>query len=933
MSRFVFLSLLVPFVLVDVADRASPGTEVAGGVPAWPARPSRGGEFVEAVGGLVADGSLPVRVDVDGTLRFRSRAATMGLRLASIAGRERPARGTRIEAGEAVVDRGLAREWLVRTAVGLEHGVDLLRRPGDPGEVRVRLEVEGGRAIQDGADALLVDASGRSRFAYRELRVHDARGALLRASMIAHGDGIDLVFDDRGARYPVRVDPFLVTTFDTLSDATADRDVDAQCGFSVATHGGIAVVGCPADDAPGAIGSAGSVLVFGRTASTAPWMPITRLTMAVPLANARFGHSVDFDGTTIVVGAPGATEPAVSSGGLAFTFRNTAGWAPHAALRPLRTTASGAFGWSVAVEGDRVLVGAPEAALATDAGNTASGVAVGYSIATATATLLGEVNGPSPAAGDRFGESLALRGGTAVVGAPRKDEENLALTDAGAAYVYTLQNNALYVAELDDPTPTGSARFGADVALSTAGFAVGKPLVATTAGGSAGQVVVFRPSNRAFLQTIEATNPLSADFFGYSVAMDGDALLVGAATTDNANSSVRAGSAWLYVRDGERFLDVARLLPSDTATGDATGYDVAVDWAARTAVLGVPRDTVDGSTRAGSAKVFGVPDYHFLRVMVIGQGQVDSTPNGISCGARCVAVYATGEVVTLDAIPFAGSYLASVDGDCDEDGCDVTMDRGRSATFVFAAQHPNGEECEDDDECLDGACIDGVCCDQRCGEGVDDCEACSVADGATTDGVCGPLRGERAGEVVCRVSAGGCDPEETCVGSSRSCPADLHSPSGEVCRPAVHPLCDTEESCDGVSLECPTDVVVAAATSCDDGRGCNGADVCDGLGGCASTQPVVCPDDGNPCTSDACLDDVGCVSVHQPGCIVVDGGAYFPEADGGIGAAPDLRGAGGCTCSVGGGIRGVGPGVTLLSIVLAGWLVGRRIGRKNRPLR
>ena len=52
-----------------------------------------------------------------------------------------------------------------------------------------------------------------------------------------------------------------------------------------------------------------------------------------------------------------------------------------------------------------------------------------------------------------------------------------------------------------------------------------------------------------------------------------------------------------------------------------------------------------------------------------------------------------------------------------------------------------GDACDTDDDCESGFCTDGVCCDSACGGGALDCQACSDATGAATDGTCGPTTG------------------------------------------------------------------------------------------------------------------------------------------------------------------------------------------------
>jgi hypothetical protein len=89
---------------------------------------------------------------------------------------------------------------------------------------------------------------------------------------------------------------------------------------------------------------------------------------------------------------------------------------------------------------------------------------------------------------------------------------------------------------------------------------------------------------------------------------------------------------------------------------------------------------------------------------------------------------------------------------------------------------PLGEACTQDAQCQSGLCVDGVCCDSVCGGGSgNDCQACSVAKGASVDGTCGTVRAQAA--VVCRPTAMACDVAETCDGTSLACPVDDTSPS------------------------------------------------------------------------------------------------------------------------------------------------------------
>ncbi|EYF04394.1 DNRLRE domain-containing protein [Chondromyces apiculatus] len=99
-----------------------------------------------------------------------------------------------------------------------------------------------------------------------------------------------------------------------------------------------------------------------------------------------------------------------------------------------------------------------------------------------------------------------------------------------------------------------------------------------------------------------------------------------------------------------------------------------------------------------------------------------------------------------------------------------------SATGSFTVGNGQGSVCTFDVDCLSGFCVDGVCCNSACGgNNANDCQVCSQAAGAATNGVCSV----RAAGSVCRPSLDGCDVEEVCNGSATSCPADVVLPPAQ----------------------------------------------------------------------------------------------------------------------------------------------------------
>ena len=171
---------------------------------------------------------------------------------------------------------------------------------------------------------------------------------------------------------------------------------------------------------------------------------------------------------------------------------------------------------------------------------------------------------------------------------------------------------------------------------------------------------------------------------------------------------------------------------------------------------------------------------------------------------------------------------------------------------VITPAAANGASCSSPKQCHSGFCVDGVCCDKACGMGSSgaDCQACSVAQGAAKDGVCGPVKAGR----VCRPAAGPCDAAESCDGLTSGCPVDALATAGTICRGALG-VCDVAESCSGSSGQCPADQHRPSTAVCRAQAGaCDLAEQCDG-------SAAHCPPDkhqpaGTQCRAQAGICDV-----------------------------------------------------------------------------
>ncbi|MEO7433558.1 MAG: FG-GAP repeat protein, partial [Dokdonella sp.] len=264
---------------------------------------------------------------------------------------------------------------------------------------------------------------------------------------------------------------------------------------------------------------------------------------------------------------------------------------------------------------------------------------------------LAYLKGSTTDAGDLFGNSVAIAGDTVVVGAPREDSNAIGVngnqsdnsaTDSGAAYVFVRDGagNWSQQAYLKAGNTGAGDLFGKTVAISADTIVIGASLEASDANGidgnpndnsasQAGAAYVFvRDGAGHWAQQayLKSSNSDSGDFFGSSVAIAGNIVVVGAvgeassATGVNGNqtdnSAIFAGAAYVFVRTGSGiWSQQAYLKASNTGQLDLFGSSVAI--AGDTVIIGAEREDstatgVDGNQSDNSAAEAGAA-YVFVR--------------------------------------------------------------------------------------------------------------------------------------------------------------------------------------------------------------------------------------------------------------------------------------------------------------------------------
>ncbi|OWY70172.1 hypothetical protein B7486_17095 [cyanobacterium TDX16] len=559
-------------------------------------------------------------------------------------------------------------EWYINDTRGLEHGYTVKSPESNCSEngdapLQFTLSVRGDllpRISSDGRSVTFVNDSGAAVVNYSGLLVIDADGAQLPAwfekcatppSSSLQPASFSIVVDDRGARYPLTIDPLAQQAYIKASN-TGIGDV---FGNSVAISGNTLVVGAyqEASNATGVNGNqadnsasgAGAVYVFVRSGTT--WSQQAYLKASNTELSDNFGWSVAVSGDTIVVGAlredSNATgvngnqaDNSFSSAGAAYVFVRDGGgnWSQQAYLKASNTGQNDGFGRSVAVSGDTIVVGASnEDSNATgingnDADNSAQDAGAAYVFVRSGVTWSQQayIKASNAESFDGFGFSLALSGETLLVGAPGEasistgvngDQVNNSLAQSGAAYVFVRSGTVWSQQAYIKASNTGfNDFFGTSVALSADTCVVGaysEDSIATgvdgnqadNSGFNSGAAYVFFRSGVMWSQQayLKASNTDFNDEFGGAVAVAGDTVIVGAykegssATGINGNqadnSTFNAGAAYVFSRSGSTWTPQAYVKASNTGSSDAFGVSLAASG--DTLVVGAQSESSDAT--------------------------------------------------------------------------------------------------------------------------------------------------------------------------------------------------------------------------------------------------------------------------------------------------------------------------------------------------
>jgi hypothetical protein len=370
---------------------------------------------------------------------------------------------------------------------------------------------------------------------------------------------------DRSKLAPSEMLSFLKTTYAKASNTSAGDSF----GWAVAVHGDLAVVGAIGEDGSNAgvnsapnesAAAAGAAYIFRRGVNGV-WTQEAYLKPSNPSAGDNFGFCVAVNGNTVAVGSIqedtksgvpiGQTPDWSNTGGCGavYIFDLVNGvWAQTQFLQSDQIPHSQNFGYSVSFRGDRLIVGAVGDSVPT----LSSGAAYIFERVNGVWTYLTRLKPAGLDIEDCFGYSVDIDGDVAVVCAGGDDSRT------------------------QDPLDnTGINTSGSSIYLKT--------------GIDSGAVYIFRRASdgtwplEKYLKANDSDDEAD-EAFGYSLAIRGDLLFVGAAGKNEPTGN--EGCVYVFKYVAGVWTQIQKLIQSNTTSEDLAGWSIAVSDDAKTVIIG-----------------------------------------------------------------------------------------------------------------------------------------------------------------------------------------------------------------------------------------------------------------------------------------------------------------------------------------------------------
>ena len=378
--------------------------------------------------------------------------------------------------------------------------------------------------------------------------------------------------------------------------------------------------------------------------STISMEELNKITASNPSENAYFGISVAVSGNTAVVGAHGANRT-----GLAYIYEyqnDTHTFVQKAELRSYAGQVGDAFGLSVAIDGDTVVVGAykndPSSLIDAGAAYVFVKPFSGWVTTTEDAMLTSYYDRIY----DFFGYSVSISGDTIIVGARGDDDSG---TNSGSAFIFIKPTDgwtsATENAKLLASDGATEDRFGYRVAISSDTVAISADQDDDT-GTDTGSVYIYDKPDTGWIDANQSAKLTTSDsedndHFGSGLAINGDTVIVGAYNHNNV------GAAYLYEKPITGWIDAnqsAKLVASDAEAEDRFAYSVAIS--SDTVIVGAYFDDNLSTEDSGAAYIYEKPSNGWINAI---ESAKLLAPDGTSYDYFGVSVAVSSDTIIVGA--------------------------------------------------------------------------------------------------------------------------------------------------------------------------------------------------------------------------------------------------------------------------------------------
>ena len=410
------------------------------------------------------------------------------------------------------------------------------------------------------------------------------------------------------------------------------RSASDRFGFSTAIDGDYAMIGAHLEDEDASDGSfvlnAGAAYIFKR--SFCKWNPIQKLVASDRDEDDQFGSQVAMLGDYAFVSTylededENGDNPILDAGAV-YVFKNNNGiWVQTQKLVAPDRSEEDFFGYSLSVSGDYLVVGAYREDEDANGLNTlfSAGSAYVYKNENGTWNFMQKIVPNDRGIVEQFGFSVSIKDDLIAVGAyqDREDEnEQNPMNASGSVYLFYFNGIQWdQIQKICSPERTPGNNFGYNIQISENELFVGVPREARDITGSnpmpfTGAVYRFEKISGTwvFAQKMIASDRNLLDFFGNTIALDGNNLLVSAYREDEDstgnNSLADAGSAYLFVKRNGVWTENQKICSADRQTEDF--FSLRLSISGDYAIIGSSLDDEDDSgsntiQNAGSAYFF-----------------------------------------------------------------------------------------------------------------------------------------------------------------------------------------------------------------------------------------------------------------------------------------------------------------------------------------